>query len=241
MNFSRMTLGLTLLLCICAADLTAQLNPVYLQIQKNRKAISQGRREVKQGLTVTEYYVDMGYDDATLARLKKVGVDVKANLFKRDLNEKEKAVRSDCIIIGTVVRLENPPAKPEGTMRPFYTTTAYVSVEEFLRNDYRVTKGVIPVLIESNIVGAITLKTDEHVLLFLSAWSVITNFEYNTSTDYYAKMIRDTTIRFEIMGFDGKYVFFSDKVWSSPERGSRSLLDVKKDVQAVVAAIKRPK
>jgi hypothetical protein len=57
------------------------LLPVYLQVQKNRKVISKGRREIKPGLTFVEYYADMGYNDATLARLKKVGVDVEGFVY----------------------------------------------------------------------------------------------------------------------------------------------------------------
>jgi hypothetical protein len=241
MNLINKFTCLSLFFCICTAEMAAQYNPVYIQLQKNRKMISKGRREIKPGLAIVEYYVDMGYDDSTLARLKIAGVDVEANLFKRDLNEKEKAVRSDCIIIGTVVMLEHPSATPEGTTRPFYGAAAYVNVEEFLRNDYHVSKGVIPVLIESNVVGAITLKPGEHVLLFLSAWSVITNFEYNTSPDYYAKMIRDTTIRFEIVGYEGKYLITSNKVNCNADKESKNLIDVKKDIKTIVGAIKKPR
>jgi hypothetical protein len=233
------------LLCIFATDMTAQLNPVYLQIQKNRKAISKGRHEIRPGLTFVEYYVDMGYDDATLARLKKIGVDVEGTLFKRELNEKEKAVRSDCIVIGTVVRLEHPNDTTGGRTTPEYNTIAYIDVEEYLRNDYHLTQSTIPVVIQSGPqverIGEIKLQTDEHVLLFLTATGVIAYAEYNTPPAYFKKVIQDTTVRFEILGFDGKYVFFSDKVWGSPERGSRSLFEVKKDIQTVVAAVKRAK
>jgi hypothetical protein len=225
--------------------MSAQLNPVYLQMQKNRKTITKGRREIKPGLTIVEYYVDMGYDDATLRRLKKIGVDVEGTLQKRALNDKEKAVRSDCIVIGKVARLEHPYDTTGGRTTPEYNTIAYVEVEEYLRNDYHLTQKTIPIMIQSGPrvtrMGEIELHTDEHVLLFLSASSVIANAEYNTPPAYFKIVIQDTTMRFNILGFDGKYIFYSDKVWCSPERGSRSLIDVKKDIATVVAAIKKPR
>lgn len=238
MNQFNIIFFMLLFLCICAAETTSQFNPVYLQIQKNRKAISKGRREVKPGIIIAEYYVELGYDDSILARLKKAGVEVEANLFKRDLNEKEKAVRSDCIVIGTVVRFEHPEPTQEDSMRPIYGTTAFVKVDEFLRNDYHISNDVIPVLIESNVVGALTLKPNERVLLFLSAWSVITNWEYNTSPAYYAKMIRDTTIRFEIVGYDGKYLISSDNMNCIADKESRNLIDIKNEIKTIVTAIK---
>jgi hypothetical protein len=242
MNLPHKFLIISLLYCFSAADLVSQLNPVYLQVQKNRKAISKGRREIRPGLTIVEFYVDMGYDDAILARLKKVGVDVEGTLQETNLNEKEKAVRSDCIVIGRVIRLEHPCDTSNGKTSPTYNTIAYVGVEEFLRNDYHMKKGVIPVMLHSGpmqqYIEEILLTYDEHVLLFLSAIGVLSYAEYNSRPEDYNKLIEDATIRFRISGY-GKYLISSGKVNCNADKESKNLIDVKNDIKTIVNAIKK--
>ncbi len=57
-----------LILCFFySLELVAQVNPVYKEVQKNRKVITKGRRQARPDVTIIELFVDLGYDDSTLA------------------------------------------------------------------------------------------------------------------------------------------------------------------------------
>ncbi|HLP60381.1 MAG TPA: hypothetical protein VK186_16185, partial [Candidatus Deferrimicrobium sp.] len=129
----------------------AQINPVYQELQKNRKGHSKTKFGENQHKAKIDFMIDMGYDDSTAVRLKKINIDVNDLRTKMQLNEKEKVVFSDCIVIGTVVKIEHPVDTPRAKIE--YATIASVKPEEFLRNDYHLGQAEIPVIIISGPIG----------------------------------------------------------------------------------------
>lgn len=225
----------------------AQINPVY-RIMKQRGWISpldshsqgKGIWKITSDQIAAEERVIRGYDDTTITNLQKINVDLlHLRNLPRPWNDKVVAALSDCIIVGTVSRIEHPFKE-----NFWYHTVAYVQVEEFLRNDYKISKGLIPILIVSGAAkpgetimqaGEDTLGIGEHVLLFLSATDLIEIASHNHLRDWYNQLINDSTIKFEIirkfdMGSAGKII---------SRRRERSFADVKDDIKTVLTTIHR--
>ncbi|HLP81185.1 MAG TPA: hypothetical protein VK141_04210 [Nitrosomonas sp.] len=146
MHVSLNTIFCFIFVFLIGTRVEAQTNPVYRDVQNNRKVITKGRREIKPNLTIVESFVDLGYDDTTLARLKEAGADIEKLYAVPKWNNKVRAAISDCIIIGTVIKKEYPwYASHELPFR----TIAHVRVDEFLRNDFHVPASDLQVMINS--------------------------------------------------------------------------------------------
>ena len=179
----------------------------------------------------------MGYNDSIVLNLKKIGVDI-SKLFHvyKPFDEKALTTLSDCIVIGTVERKEYPLQEDD-----FFHTIAYIKVEEFLRNDYNLSKSEIPVMIRSGPtasegrmiqVGEDTLKIGENVLLFLSANELIYESKVNNQHKLYNQLINDPVIRF---GVREKYNLEYGKVIA--RNSVKNLADVRDDINTVLKAI----
>lgn len=210
---------------------TAQVNPVYQAMQRNKSTGSEGRL-IKDGLDklTAEGFAQMGYSDTTIANLRNAGVDLsKLRIKAGRWDEKDRAALSDCIVLGTVKRIEHPKGNP------WFQTVAYVDAEEFLRNDYNISRNGIPVMIVSGptteLVGEDTVEVGEHVLLFLGAAALIRFAQYNLK-GYFTELINDSTIRFKVIG---KYRVESGRVLG--ERMNKSLDEVKGEIRAVMQAV----
>ena len=237
----RVCLACFLMLLIVSAT-EAQINPVYQKMMQNgwRYPFGDGFRKLTASEVDTEFCRSMGYDDTTVANLKKMGVNVMER-WKPSVvwDEKAWAALSDCIVIGTVLRIEHPFAR-----NFWYHTVAYVQVEEFLRNDYGLPKGQVAVLEVSGPtgqpgesveqIGEDTLSIGEHVLLFLSASSLITFAANNNLHDLYNYLINDSTIRFRMLA---KYDIRSGQVFS--KRGKRTLSDAENEINKVLKTAHR--
>ncbi len=217
----------------------AQINPVY-KIMKLRGWISPLEKDLGK-LTPDQYekevLVSMGYNDTTVTKLQKAGVNL-LSLHKRSghWNEKTWAALSDCIIIGTVSRIEHPFGE-----KSWFHTVAYVRVEEFLRNDYNLPKMQIPVLLVSGPtgtgqtaieIGEDTLGIGEHVLLYLSACSLIRFASNNHMHNLYNQLINDSTIKFSIVA---KFNIETGKVIS--RNRERNLNNVRSEIKTVLTTI----
>ncbi len=220
----------------------AQENPVY------KKMIERGwtplpkndKTELTHEQMDEEFLVSMGYNDTIISNLEKIGVDFTLLPMYGHSDDKIFAALSDCIVIGTVERKEYPLQKGD-----FFHTIAYIKVEEFLRNDYNLSKIEIPVMINSGPtytgeimiqVGEDTLKIGENVLLFLSASGLIMfsndNYMYKLSD----QLKNDPIIRFKIMA---KYDLEDGKIIG--RRCLKDLVNVKDDINAVLKAIHNSK
>lgn len=239
MRIINKTIYCFIIVFLIGTRLDAQTNPVYREVEKNRKAITKGRREVKPNFTIVEPFVDLGYDDSTLARLKKVGADIERlyELNPTDWNSKVRAAISDCIVIATVTEKESFFNAPV----PFsFRTIARLKVEEFLRNDFNVPASDLQVVIHSGghttEVGEDTLIKGERYLLFLSARGFLNEVEYNDSKKMYQKMITDPTVRFMIIcDIDGEYRIRNGSMMN--RISTRNLQDTKDEISAVVNAV----
>ncbi len=219
----------------------AQVNPVY-KIMKERGWVS----PIEKGLGILtpaqydkEEFVSMGYNDTSIINLQKVGVNL-LTLHKRShhWNEKTLAALSDCIIIGTVKRIEHPFGA-----HSWFHTVAYVQVENYLRNDYNLPKMQIPIFMVSGpngkgetaiMVGEDKLEIGEHVLLYLSASGLIRFASNNNMADLYKKLINDSTVTFEIVA---KFNVENGKVIS--RKKERDLDKVRNNINIVTTAIHR--
>lgn len=217
---------------------TAQINPVFQSIQNNRKMIVKGQMKKTESIkqAPVDFFVDMGYNDSSIVKLKKVGVDIdEIRNYKRQLNEKEKVTISDCIIIGTVTKIEHPSENFEKQTE--FQTIAYVNVEEYLKNDYNLPKQQISVMIVTGPtkrrVGEDTLGLGEHVLLFLDAKSLMRQMEFS-KRPYFNMLINDPIVRFQIVAFNGKYLLKEGMITNRD--GVKNLADVRKDIMAVIKA-----
>jgi hypothetical protein len=217
----------------------AQLNPVYkVMIERGwTPLLSNDKRELTHEQMDKEYISSMGYNDTIISNLKKIGVDFTwLRTMYGHLDEKYFAALSDCIVIGTVKRKEYPMEEDD-----FFHTIAYIKVEEFLRNDYNLSKSEIPVMIHSGQTssgeiliqeGEDTLRIGENVLLFLSAHGLIM-FAYNNQIDkLYDELINDPIISFKIRA---KYDLKDGKVIGRD--GVKDLIVVKDDINTVIKAI----
>ncbi len=226
-------------LIVFGAD--AQINPVYQKMLQNgwKYPFENGFRKLTPPEIDTEFLASMGYNDTTVANLKKLGVDLIERWKKSTVwDEKNRTALSDCIIIGTVSRIEHPFGE-----KFWFHTLAYIQVEEFLRNDYHLQKEQIPVLIASGPTGAgetmmqmgeDTLSVGEHVLLFLSASSLITFAANNNMRDLYDYLINDSVVKFKI---GAKYDIRDGKI--SNKARERNLPEVRDEIRTVVTALHR--
>ena len=218
----------------------AQINPVY-KIMKQRGWYApvgafQGKLTFAQ--MDTELLSSMGYNDTAVANLKKIGVDLLGLHGGQKWTDKVFAALSDCIIIGTVTRLEYPFKE-----NSWFHTTAYVQVEEYLKNDYNLPETQIPVLIKSGPTGTgsyimangeDTLAIGEHVLLYLSATGLIVFASENHMNELYNYLVNDSKIQFEkIDMFD----IIDEKAFS--HRTVRNMEDLRQDIKDVLKAVNR--
>ncbi len=218
------------------------MNPVY-KIMKQRGWISPIENNLGK-LTSDQLakgmVTSMGYNDTTLLLLKKDGVNMlELNKQKLPWNDKILAAISDCIIIGTIAKIEYP----FGGAHSWFHTVAYVQVEKYLRNDYNLPIMQIPIFIASGpngkgeevrVIGEETLDLGEHVLLYLSASELISFASDNHDTDLYKKLINDSRINFEMMG---KYDIQDGELIGKQRVGN--LANVKSEIEKVVTIINR--
>ncbi len=231
--------SITLLL---VAGATAQVNPVYQRMLKNgwKYPFENGFRKLTPPEVDSEFCRSMGYDDSTVANLKRIGVDV-AGRWKRHVvwDKKAWAALSDCIVVGTVSKVEHPFPRSF-----WFHTVAYVQVDQFLRNDYGLPKEEVPVLEISgptgrpgeqiDLIGEDTLRIGEHVLLFLSASSLILFAADNNMHDLYNYLINDSTISFQMLA---KYDIKSGEVLTNTKK--ESLRTVTDSISSIVNVINR--
>ncbi len=218
----------------------AQINPVY-KIMKQRgwyAPVGAFHGKLTFAQLDTELLSSLGYNDTAVTNLKTIGVDLLGLHGAQKRTDKVYAALSDCIIIGTVTRVEYPFKE-----RSWFHTIAYVQVEEYLRNDYNLPKTQIPVLIESGPTGAgsyviangeDTLAIGEHVLLYLSATGLVLLASENHMNELYNYLVNDSKIQFEkIAMFD----LIDDKAFSHST--VRNLTDLRQDIKDVLKAVNR--
>jgi len=239
-NLSKLLIVL-LILILPSLVLNAQINPVY-KIMKQRGWVSPIEKNLGK-LTPDQYekeaLISMGYDDTLVTKLKEIGVDL-LELHKRQglWNDKVFATLSDCIIIGTVEKIEHPFGA-----HSWFHTVAYVRVKNYLRNDYNLPKMQIPIFIVSGpngqgetatLSGENTLDLGEHVLLYLSASGLISFASDNHIPDLYKKLINDSRINFEMVA---KYDLKDGELIGKQRVGN--LAKVKRDIEKVVSIINK--
>ena len=221
------------------STLDAQVNPVYkVMIERGwiPSSISEKIKLTHEQMD-KDFTIIMGYNDTTISNLKKIGIDFALlHIMYGRLNEKIIAALSDCIVIGTVERKEYPLKEDD-----FFHTIAYIKVEEFLRNDYNISKSEIAVVIRSGPtssgeimmqVGEDTLKIGENVLLFLNANELIYESKVNNQHKLYNQLINNPVIRF---GVRGKYNLEDGRVIG--RNSVNDLTDVRDDITTVLKAI----
>jgi len=221
----------------------AQTNPVYNIMVERGWAPLAG--ENKTGLTHDEmdkeFLLSMGYNDTTVSNLKTIGVDLSSlRTMYSHLNEKVFTALSDCIIIGVVKRKEYPMKENAS-----FNTIAYIEVNEFLRNDYNLSKGEVPVVIRSGptasklileVEGEDTLRIGENVLLFLSAAGIINEAKINKGYELYNQLINAPTIKFKIIA---KYELENENVIVRNE--IKRISSLKDNINAVLNVIIKSK
>jgi|GEM_PF-3400172 len=225
-------LSSTLVLMI-APNVLGQGNIVFRTLQRHEETNYESRLE-KAGIDklTARGLADLGYTDSTVSVLRSIGVDLSGLRIKRTAwSEQEKAALSDCIVIGSVSKIEHPQGNSP------YQTIAYLSVDEFLRNDYHDRPTGIRVMIVSGptrtMIPEDTLEVGEHVLLFLSASSLM-RFAQVNHPEFFKEIINDPIIRYRIVG-GGKYVVRAGTVVT---RGMLKSLDqLREDIRAVVNVI----
>lgn len=243
MNCIKKILPVILLTVLTVSIVEAQVNPVYkIMRQRGWTPLTKNNQTKLTGAQMRKNtLISMGYNDSTISNLKKIGVDLLNPKTRYYLgNIKALTASSDCIIIGTVVRKKYPL-----TENIFFHTIAYVQVEEFLKNDYKLSPDQIPLMIRSGPMyngnkmvqeGEDTLRIGEHVLLFLSANLLILNANNNKMYDLFNQLINDPIVRFEIFR---KYNLKDRKIIG--RSGVKSLSDVKEDINKVIKVIRKSK
>jgi len=241
MKYITEILAVCLFTVLFVAGAVAQVNPVYQRMLKNgwRYPFGNGFRKLAPAQLDAEACSSMGYDDTTVANLRKLNVDILGRWKTHDWDEKMWTALSDCIVTGTVSRIEHP-----SWPRPWFHTVAYVQVEQFLRNDYGLPKGEVAVVEVSGPtgrsgervinIGEDTLSVGEHVLLFLGASSLITFASDNNMRDLYNHLINDPMISFELLA---KYDIKSGAVFFKGRKESPS--NVQEDVTTILNVIDR--
>lgn len=224
----------------------AQINPVY-KIMKQRgwyAPVGAFHGKLTFAQMDTELLSSMGYNDTAVANLKKIEVDLLGLHGRQKWTDKVFAALSDCIVIGTVEKIEHPFGE-----RSWFHTVAYVQVEEFLRNDYNLSKGLIPILIVPGPAGTRftviangedTLGIGDHVLLYLDASGLIVFASENHMNELYNYLVNDSKIQFEKIAM---FNIIGEKAFShSNVRDLEGLrLDIKEVLNAVHVKLKTDK
>ena len=126
-----------------------------------------------------------------------------------------------------------------------FNTIAYIEVNEFLRNDYNLSKGEVPVVIRSGptasklileVEGEDTLRIGENVLLFLSAAGIINEAKINKGYELYNQLINAPTIKFKIIA---KYELENENVIVRNE--IKRISSLKDNINAVLNVIIKSK
>lgn len=213
----------------------AQVNPAFQRMKKNREAVAQSQKESltvqKPDMALASY----GIDNCTIKKFKELtNIDLAQWRELQPWSESVKTALSDCIIIGTVERVEHP--EYNATIRSAFETVAYVNVKEYLRNDYNLPKGLIPIWIKSGnrsrIIDEDTLGVGENVLLFLSAIGLIGYAESNEPA-LYDTLINDETINFRILSADGKYLVHSGQAVNTKTEKCIEVKKIKEEVKKI--------
>lgn len=224
------------------SNVRAQVNPVYKRMVQNGWSypFRNGFRKLTPPEIDSQFCKSMGYNDSSVSNLHKVGVEVVGRWKGHvEWNKKAWAALSDCIVIGTVTKIEHPFPR-----HFWFHTVAYVQVDDFLRNDYGLPKGQLAILEVSgptgkpgervNLLGEKTLNVGQHDLLFLSASSLILFAADNNMHDLYKYLINDSTIKFQLLA---KYNVESNEIISKGRKQTlNSLMD---SIQSVLDAIHR--
>jgi hypothetical protein len=228
----------SLLELLSFVSITAQTNPTFQRMLQNgwEPPFANGFRRLTPAEVDSSFLKSMGYNDSTVANCRKNGIDLVGRWKKSVVwDEKTSAAMSDCIVIGKVSRIEHPFGA-----KSWFQTVAYVQVEEFLRNDYQLPKGLIQIMIVSGptktLLGEDTLSIGEHVLLFLSASSLITFAANNNITDLYNQLINDSAVKFEILA---KYDIRAGKMFSQTRE--RDSTTVRSEITSVLNLVHRAK
>ncbi|MCL5020188.1 MAG: hypothetical protein M1339_00685 [Bacteroidetes bacterium] len=244
MSLIRKSLTVSFLIFLGISVGCAQTNPVYRRMVQNgwKYPFGNGFRKLTPAQLDAEACTCMGYDDSTVANRKKIGVNVKERWKSMNWDNKMWTALSDCIVIGTVSRIEHP-----SWPRPWFHTVAYVQVDEFPRNDYGLPVGEVAVLEVSGPtgqgtarvtrIGEDTLSVGDHVLLFLSASGLITFASDNNMHALYSHLINDPKTWFELLA---RYDMKAGEAFSKTRRGSvASLSDIQDEIDTVLKTIHR--
>ncbi|MBI1804142.1 MAG: hypothetical protein HYR77_06720 [Ignavibacteria bacterium] len=233
---------LLIVVCVVAQLCYGQKNPAYKQIQAYTR-----QPEKLQKLGMNQYQAEwctyMGYSDTTVKEFVKGGVDLVKAISRPELrDEKDKAALADCIVIGVVMKIDHDSSEVP------YHTIAYIKVDRFLRNDFNVNKKEIPVLIRSGPVkGGLRLEAmheeklekGEHVLLFLSATSLLFDAYYSShsSLAYYKKVIDQSDISF-LMSY--KYLIDANRAINGKTGKAKELNEIIDEIEYVTRLLRRP-
>lgn len=226
---------LTTMVCL------AQKNQVYKNYLQ-----STGRQKALENVGIKgdlgEWFATLGYTDKTIRDLKDADIDVREALpdyFGR--NEKVKTVLSDCIVVGSVVRIEYDSSK---TAR--FHTVVYLAVEEYLRNDYSLKDNEVKIFIESGPLGGgkfgiashdVKFKVGERALVFLDAAAAVIAAKYN-SPEYFQAIIQNEAIQFRVSGLGGgKYLISNGDAVCMGK--SKPLKEVIKDIRFALQVLRK--
>lgn len=217
----------------------AQVNKAYKTMLNNKNSKSEeGLMKMGADKYLASALASYGYNDTTIIRLRGIGVDLLNIKYHLPWNVKIWTALSDCIIIGTVSKIEHPFKE-----NFWYHTLVFVKVEKFLRNDYNLPIGEIPILQVSGWTdsgkkytkyGEDTLGIGEHVLLFLSASAVFEFAKNNHLNDLYNQLVNDKNIKFRV---EAKYLIENGNVVRKDR--VRSIAEVTNDIDTVLNVINR--
>lgn len=201
-----MVLIFSFLTLLSYSSARAQVNPVYKRMVQNGWSYpyKNGLKRLTGAKLDSEFLKSMGYSPTMVSKLKRAGITVVGFRKKRPTwDSKEWTALSDCIVIGTVSKIEHP-----SWARPFYNSVVYVRVDSFLRNDYGLAKEQVAVMQVSGPQGNGQVALDlsephwtvgEHVLLFLNASQLITYAANNNMHKLYTHLINSFKIRFQLV------------------------------------------
>ena len=202
----RLIFILSFLTMLPFTSVRAQVNPVYKKMVQNgwRYPFRNGFRILTPTELDSEFVKSMGYSESTVANLKKSGIRIVGRWKKRSpWNSELWTALSDCIVIGTVSRIEHP-----AWSRPLYLSIVYVKVDSFLRNDYGFSMSQVEVMQRAGPTGTGLIAIEPHephwsvgqrVLLFLSASQLITFAANNDTQKLYGQLVNSTKVRFQLI------------------------------------------
>ncbi len=201
-----MVLIFSFLTLLSYSSARAQVNPVYKRMVQNGWSypFKNGFRMLTPTELDSEFVKSMGYSESTVANLEKSGIRIVGRWEKRGpWNSKLWTALSDCIVIGTVSRIEHP-----AWSRPLYLSIVYVKVDSFLRNDYGFSMSEVEVMQRAGPTGTGLIAiapneprwtVGERVLLYLSASQLITFAANNDMPKLYNRLINSRKIRFQLI------------------------------------------